>query len=141
MPAVVRQIRPWRERTQVLLSVDASETARWTTGERVKLRLAGPPFKEEEDTPPGLANSRTKAERLEWLMSALYCTCGMHDGCAGHFFTLAACNTGEEKPCGLAKRTREELTMMIDKGRTDRDILEALLSERGPTLLRPHMLP
>jgi hypothetical protein len=91
--------------------------------------------------PAGLGKSHSSAERLEWLMSSLYCTCGMHDGCAGHFYTLAACNAGHEKPCGLAKSTREELAKRIDTGATDRQIVEALLAERGPNLLRPHMLP
>ncbi|HVA49678.1 MAG TPA: DUF3179 domain-containing (seleno)protein [Pirellulales bacterium] len=140
-PAVVRQVRPWRERTQLLLEIDASSMAALTVGERVKLRSTVPRAESDEDLPPGLGKSQNKADRLEWLMSAVYCTCGMHDGCAGHFFTLAACDAGQDKPCGLAKRTREELGVMIDKGYTDRAILDELLSQRGGNLLRPHMLP
>ena len=65
----------------------------------------------------------------------------MHDGCAGHFFTLAACDSGEKTPCGQAKRTRQEVAEMIDKGHTDRQIIDELLKNRGPNLLRPHMMP
>jgi cytochrome c-type biogenesis protein CcmH/NrfF len=65
----------------------------------------------------------------------------MHDDCAGHFFTLAACNSGPDNPCGMAKRLREEVAGMIDKGRTDRQIFEQLLKAYGAKLLCPHMLP
>jgi hypothetical protein len=30
---------------------------------------------------------------------------------------------------------------MIDQGMTDRQILDALLTEVGPLLLRPHLMP
>lgn len=136
-PAVVRRLRPWRERTQLVLEADLAAMP----GERLKLRLASPPKPGDDDLPAEIGKSHEPAERLEWLMSSVYCTCGMHDGCAGHFYTLAACNAGDEKPCGLAKQTRQELAKMIDKGLSDQQILEDLLSQRGPNLLRPHMLP
>lgn len=141
MPAIIQQVHPWRERTQILLSIDASQLAELTVGERLKLLVTAPTASSNTDLPPELGKSQTKGDRLEWLMSALYCTCGMHDGCAGHFFTLAACNAGHDKPCGVAKQTRAQLDMMIDKGDTDQKILEELLAERGPNLLRPHMQP
>jgi hypothetical protein len=105
------------------------------------LRLASVPGADDEKLPPGLGKSQSKPERVEWLLSGVYCTCGMHDGCAGHFYTLAACNAGPDNPCGLAKRTRAEVAEMIDKGQTDRQIFEELLKGRGPKLLRPHMSP
>jgi hypothetical protein len=138
----VRQLRPWRERTQVRLEVDGSDTAALTVGKRVLMRMAAPTTTtDDENMPAGLDKSQSKPERVEWLMSSIYCTCGMHDDCAGHVFTLAACNSGPVHPCGLAKRTREELVKLIDKGQTDRQIFDALLEERGPNLLRPHMSP
>jgi hypothetical protein len=140
IPATVRRIRPWRERTQVLLQLEGSD-ATLRVGERVSLRAVAPPARDDDDLPAGLGKSENKAERVDWLMSGLYCTCGMHDGCAGHFYTLAACNATEEPPCGLAKRTRAAIADMIDKGHTDRQIFEVLLKERGPKLLRPHLLP
>jgi hypothetical protein len=141
IPGVVRQLRPWREQTQVLVEVDGSDASALTAGQRVPLRLASPPAADDEKVPPGLGMSQSKPERVEWLMSGVYCSCGMHDGCAGHFFTLAACDSGGQTPCGLAKHTREAIAERIDKGDTDREIFEELLKERGPNLLRPHLLP
>jgi hypothetical protein len=140
-PAVVRRIRPWRERTQIALVTDDGQVPSLATGERLRLSLASAPASGDEALPAGLGKSTSRDERIEWLMSAMYCTCGMHDGCAGHFFSLAACNAGDEKPCGLAKHTREELAELLDKGLTDDEIIQKLLAQRGPNLLRPHMLP
>jgi hypothetical protein len=140
MPAVVRQLRPWRERTRILLAVDDPEASALTVGERVAFRLAAPPA-EDDPLPAGLGQARSKPERVEWLVSSVYCPCTMHDGCAGHFFTVAACNSGPSDPCGLAKRIRAEVAERIDKGRTDREIIEELLKGRGPKLLRPHLSP
>jgi hypothetical protein len=140
VPAVVRQLRPWRERTQVLLGVEVGDLSA-AAGQRVFLRVATPPGADDEKSPPGLGKSESKPERVEWLLSGVYCTCGMHDGCAGHFYTLAACNAGPGNSCGLAKRTRAEVAEMIDKGKTDQQIVEELLKGRGPNLLRPHLSP
>src|SRR5262249_3221103 len=137
IPGIVRQLRPWRERTQVLPGVEGEGLSALTVDQRVSLLLASPPAADDE-LPPGPGTSQNKAERVEWLMSGVYCTCGMHDGCAGHVFTLAACNSEGKTPCGLAKRTREEIAELIDKGRTDREIFEELLKKRGPQVLRPH---
>jgi hypothetical protein len=139
--AVVRQLRPWRERTQVLLTTAGSDLSEFTAGQRVPLRLVTPPGTNDETLPPGLGKSTSKPERVEWLMSGVYCTCGMHDGCAGHFYTLAACMHDGKTPCTMAKRTRADIAELIDKGRTDRQIFEELLKERGTNLLRPHLLP
>jgi hypothetical protein len=141
IPAVVRQFRPWRERTQVLVGLDGSDSSALTAGQRVFLRLASLPLIDDENSPPALGKWQSKPERIEWLLSGVYCTCGMHDGCAGHMYTLAACIPDGPTPCGLAKRTREEVADLIDKGRTDQQIFEALLRQRGANLLRPHMSP
>ena len=141
IPAVVRHIRPWRERTQLVLEVDGAAIPPLAANERLAVRLAALPAISDEDPPAGLGKSQDSAERLEWLMASMYCTCGMHDGCAGHVLTLAACNAGDEKPCGLAKQTREELAALIGKGQSDQEILAGVLKKRGPNLLRPHMLP
>jgi hypothetical protein len=140
IPAVVRQLRPWRERTQILLAIDRSMPA-ITVGQRVKLRLAAPPIAQENRLPTGLNESVSQTERVEWLMSSVYCDCTMNDVCAGHVFTLAACDAGPGHTCGLAKSTRQELAKMIDQGQSDGEIFEKLLKERGPKSLRPHMLP
>ena len=139
--AVVRQLRPWRERTQVLLQVEPDIPPDFRIGQRVLVKLSTVPTSVAPDDLPGMDQARTAAERVDWLMSGIYCTCGMHDMCAGHFYTLAACDAAGKTPCGLAKRTRTEIAERIAQGLTDRQILEQLLKERGPKLLRPHMSP
>ncbi len=139
--AVVRQLRPWRERTQVLLQVESEMPPDFRIGQRVLVKLSTVPTRIAPRDLPGIDQSRTSAERMDWLMSVIYCTCGMHDMCAGHFYTLAACDAAGKTPCGLAKRTRTEIAEQIAQGRTDRQILEQLVKERGTKLLRPHMSP
>jgi hypothetical protein len=140
VPAVVRKLRPWRERTQLLLSVDDRDQSALAVGQRVTLQA--PPREADDNTAGGIeALSRSTPEHVEWLASGIYCPCLMHDDCAGHFLTLAACNIGPVKPCGMAKRIREQLAEMVDRGLTDQQILEQLGEEHGPKLLRPHMLP
>jgi hypothetical protein len=141
MDAVVRRLRPWRERTQVLLGVEGSDPSALLEGARVFLRLAAPPAANDEQAPRGQGKSQSNTERVDWLISRIYCTCGMHDACAGHFFTLAACNPGPDNPCGMAKQMRAEIANLIDKGRTDQQIFQELLETGGPNLLRPHMMP
>jgi hypothetical protein len=141
-PAVVRQLRPWRERTQLLLQVNGSDQQGLAAGRRVLLKRAAPPADVDDgQLPAGLDRRRTRAERIEWLAASVYCPCQMHDDCAGHFFTLAACSPGPFLACGMAKRVREEVAEMIDKGRTDRQIFEQIRNVYGAKLLRPHMLP
>jgi hypothetical protein len=140
--AAVRQLRPWRERTQVLLGTNGSQLSAQDVGRRVTLRLVHPPaITDDAVFPAGLDKSRSKPERLDWLVSSLYCTCGMHDGCAGQPFTLAACDSFGKTPCGLAKHTRELVADLIEQGLSDREIVEELKRKRGPNLLRPHMSP
>jgi hypothetical protein len=137
---VVRQLRPWRERTQILLALEGTDSPALAVGQRVPLRLAAAPA-DDEKMPVGLGKSEIKAERVEWLVSGVYCTCGMHDGCAGHTYTLAACSAAGASPCGLAKRTRADIADLIDKGQSDLEIFEKLLKGRGPKVLRSHMSP
>lgn len=139
--AIVRQLRPWRERTQMLLQVESEIPPGLSIRQRLLVRPATVPTSLDPHDLPGIDQPRTAEERVDWLMSGIYCTCGMHDMCAGHFYTLAACDAKGKTPCGLAKRTRAEIAERIAQGLTDRQILEQLLKERGPKLLRPHMSP
>jgi hypothetical protein len=132
--AVVKQVRPWRERTQVLLSIDDSGHSAPTVGQRLHLRMPAP---SDDKSPSGLGKIRDKAERVEWLIASFYCPCLMHDDCAGHFLTVTACNAG----CGMATGLRKNVVGMIDKGLTDVQIIDDLLKTHGPKLLRPHMQP
>ncbi len=141
--AAVKQLRPWRERTQLLLGLESfsSDPSALVVGQRVALRLTSPPLGcDENRLPTGWDKSQSKTQRVEWIMASIYCTCEMHDGCAGHVFTLAACDAGPGHTCGLAKDTRKSVAELIDQGQTDRQIFENLLKERGPNLARPHLL-
>ncbi len=76
---------------------------------------------------------------MNWLLSSVYCTCGNRgDVCAGHFYTLAACNN---MMCGLPATTRESVGQMIDEGLGDVEIVDRLRKDRGPLMFRQHILP
>jgi len=139
-PAVVKQVRPWRERTQLRLVVGGGDLADMNLGQRVHLRMTAPPL--EVDTallPPDLDRPRTRDERVEWFLSSIYCTCVVKgDICTGHFYTLASCNPNG---CAAPNDMRKQLASLIDTSLNDKQIFEALLKEHGPHLLRPHLLP
>jgi hypothetical protein len=140
IPAVVKEVGPWRERTRLRLVVHGLDQADLATGERRRLRMT-PPSREVEEAllPPDLDRPRTKDERVEWFLASICCTCKVGgDGCTGHFYTLASCNPNT---CGMPNRMRKALAEKIDRGLTDKQIFEELLKEHGPTLLRPHLNP
>jgi hypothetical protein len=138
--AVVREVGAWRERTRVRLVVNGRDQADLALGQRVRLKMPAPASAVQEATlPPDLDRPRSKEERVEWFLASIYCTCKVGgDGCTGHFYTLASCNPNG---CGMPNRMRQILREKIDRGLTDRQILEQLREEHGPTLLRPHLLP
>jgi hypothetical protein len=139
--AVVKQVQPWRERTQVRLVVNGFDQADLGLGRRVYLRMTPPPASVDDAVlPPDVDRSRaSRDERIEWFLASIYCTCGVADDtCTGHFYTLASCNPNG---CGMPNQTRKKIGELIDQGLTDRQIFEQLLKERGPDLLRPHLAP
>jgi hypothetical protein len=138
--AQVRQVAAWRERTLVRLVTAGADHADLTAGLRVPLLVPAPgPIIEKDPLPPDRDQPRAKAERIDWLLASIYCTCKVRgDGCTGHFYTLASCNPNA---CGMPNRMRRELAALIDKGLSDSQIFEALLKDHGPDLLRPHLLP
>jgi hypothetical protein len=140
VPAVVRDVRPWRERTQVRLVAGAADLGEFTNGQRTHLKMPAPPAEVESSVyPPDADRPRSKAERVEWVLASVYCTCGVpNDTCTGHFYTLASCNPNG---CGMPGATRQKLAGLIDQGLTDKQIFDVLLRERGKGLLRPHLLP
>ncbi len=138
--AVVKAVTPWRERTVVRLVVGELESSELTVGQRLGLKMSAPSQAVEDSPyPPDLDRPRTKAERVEWLLASVYCTCGVgHDTCTGHFYTLASCNPNG---CGMPHRMREVVAKKIERGLTDRQIFDELVKEYGPGLLRPHLAP
>jgi hypothetical protein len=140
IPAVVKQVKPWRERTELRLVVAAADLADLAPGQRLPLSMT-PPSAEVEQAmlPPDLDRLRAKAERIEWFLASIYCPCGVKgDTCTGDFYTLASCNPNA---CGMPHHMREVIAGKIDKGLTDRQIFEELLKEQGPDLLRQHLRP
>ena len=90
------------------------------------------------DYPPDIGRERTKPERVEWFLASIYCVCSVKkDTCTGHFYTLASCNP---YGCGAPNATRKQIAKLIDAGKTDKEIWDTLLKERGPLMLRPHLL-
>lgn len=138
--AVVKSVAPWRERTTVRLVVGELESSELRMGQRIGLRMK-PLVSGVDDSPypPDLGRTRTSEERVEWFLASIYCICGVgKDTCTGHFYTLASCNPNG---CGAPDATREEIRDLINKGKSDKDIWDALLKDRGPLMARPHLKP
>jgi hypothetical protein len=140
IPGVVKQVRPWRERTLLRLVVKGADQTDLTPGQRIQLRMETPSLDvDASPLPPDLDRPRSREERIEWFLASIYCTCKVKgDGCTGHFYTLASCNPNA---CGMPNHMRKEVAALIDKGMTDRQIFEQLLKEHGPDLVKPHLLP
>jgi hypothetical protein len=138
--AVVKDVRPWRERTQLRLVVNGVDQADLTIGQRLAVHMDPPPIDIDKAVlPPDLDRPRSKDERVEWFLASIYCTCGVAgDTCTGHFYTLASCNPNG---CGMPNMVRKDLAGRIAKGLTDKQIFEELLKEQGPALVRPHLMP
>lgn len=139
--ALVKQVQPWRERTQVRLVVRSFELADLASGQRIHLLRTPPPSEVDLATfPPDIDQPRAgKQERIEWFLASTYCCCAVSgDRCTGMFYTLASCNPNG---CGMPNHMRRWLAERIDKGMTDRQILEELHRDQGPNLLKPHLLP
>ena len=46
---------------------------------------------------------RERAERIEWFLASIYCTCKVtNDICTGDFYTLSSCNPNG---CGMPNAT------------------------------------
>ena len=140
MPALVKSVQPWRERTLLRLVVNGQDQADLTLGQRIGLKMDTPAAEVDSATlPPDIGRPRSRPERIEWFLASIYCTCGVaNDTCTGHFYTLASCNPNG---CGHPNMIRKEIGEKIDKGLSDKQIFEDLLKEQGPGLLRQHLAP
>jgi hypothetical protein len=137
--AVVKDVKPWRERTRVTLVVNGLDIAPFESGKRTYL-VVPPPTQEVQDSdyPPDIGLKRTKEERIEWFLASIYCTCKVgNDICTGDFYTLASCNPNG---CGMPNATRRRIGEMIDKGMDDKQIFDDLRAERGALLTKPHLV-
>jgi hypothetical protein len=138
--AVVKDVKPWRERTQVRVVINGVDIADLKAGQRTHLKMATPAKEiEETDYPPDMGRKRTKEERIEWFLASIYCTCKVGgDICTGDFYTLSSCNPNG---CGMPNMTRKRIAEMIDKGLDDKQIFDDLRAERGALMTKPHLRP
>ena len=75
---VVKEVRPWRERTQVRLVANALDLSDLKQGQRVGLRMPAPSAAVEASKyPPDIDQPRARAERITWFLASIYCTCGV----------------------------------------------------------------
>lgn len=137
---VVREMRPWRERTVLRLVVAAQDQGDLRLGQRVAVTMAAPSQSvQEAQLPPDIGRRKDKTERVEWFLASVYCTCLVRGNiCTGHFYTLASCNPNG---CGQPAVVRKHVARLIDEGKTDEQIFADLLKEYGSGLLKPHLLP
>lgn len=138
--AVVKQVKPWRERTELRLVTSCADQSDLTLGQRVHMKMTAPSEEMEKSSlPPDLDRPRSKEERIDWLLSSIYCSCSIGgDGCTGMFYTLASCNPNG---CGMPNHMRKVFADKIDKGLTDKQIFEEQLKADGVKLIRPHLAP
>jgi hypothetical protein len=138
--AVVKQAVPWRERTAVRLVVGELESTGLRLGQRLFLKMSPLPREiEESPYPPDLERPRSVEERVEWFLASTYCVCGVRkDTCTGQFYTLASCNPNG---CGSPSATRRLIRQQIAEGKSDKEIWDLLIGDRGPMALKPHLLP
>jgi hypothetical protein len=93
---------------------------------------------DESPNPSDIGRTRTPAERAEWFLTSIYCTCAIDkEICTGQFYTLASCNPNG---CGAPQATRKEVLKLIDQGETDKEIWDRLKSSRGPLMAKPHLI-
>jgi hypothetical protein len=137
---VVRDVKPWREHTQLRLVVAAADQGDLHSGQRLNLKMTPPPLTvDQAQLPPDMGSRKNKDERIEWFLASIYCTCGIGgNGCTGHFYTLASCNPNG---CGHPAAVKERLGIWIDKGLSDEQIFAEMLKAYGDHLLKPHLLP
>lgn len=137
--AVVKTVRPWRERTQIRLVASGFGQRDLTPGQRIQLSVPEPPAEvQSSDLPTDLGRIPGKSERVEWFLATIYCSCGVgKDVCTGMFYTLESCNVNA---CGGPNELRRIIGEMIDKEMSDEQIFVQLREDRGAAVWRPHLL-
>jgi hypothetical protein len=88
------------------------------------------------EKPPDLGRFTERQERIDYLLSTIYCPCGMMgDSCAGHWNTLAACKL---HGCGMPNLITKLIGERIEAGRSDEAILDELVQRNGKDVLNLH---
>jgi hypothetical protein len=131
----VRRILPWGEKTSLGVTLAANAPAA-QPHQTVRVFLPRPPSVQSA-LPPGLGRATDKNERIDWLLSSFYCSCGQGpDTCTGHLYTLSMCN---EKGCPMPRFMKDKIGAWIDQGKTDAEILAIIEQEQGPLCRRIHL--
>jgi hypothetical protein len=138
--ALVKQVKPWRERTAVRLVIKGLAVGDFKSGERIALLMDPPPEAVLASLlPPDVDRERSREERLDWFLSSIYCSCPVKgDRCTGMFYTLSSCNPNG---CGMPNAMRKNLSNKMNRGLSDRQIFQEMIRTYGPELTRPHLLP
>lgn len=138
--AQVKHVKPWRERTSVRLVTNSGlDQADLQIGLRVQLRVPEPPKEVQvSGSPTDIGRLKSKQQRIDWFLASIYCSCKIAgDRCTGMFYTLASCNVNA---CGMPNRMRGKVAELIDQGKTDEQIWQALQKLRGPMVVKQHLL-
>src|ERR1051326_7461468 len=135
---VVREVRPWRERTQLRLVAAAADRGDLHVGTRVEMKMPPPPQAvQDAQLPPDIGRRKDRQERIEWFLASIYCTCGVAgNSCTGHFYTLASCNPNS---CGVPHFMRAKISKLIAAGRTGEQVLAEGVKNKSPMVLKPHL--
>jgi hypothetical protein len=139
LDAVALEVRPWNERTRVLLATSGKEIADVPLGGRLRIGIPEPPSEILASRLPSDAGRvREGSARAEWVLASTYCACSIAgDGCTGMYYTLASCNG---MTCGMPNRVRKFLAPLIEKRMPDKELFEAMEKEFGPAIWKPHLL-
>jgi cytochrome c-type biogenesis protein CcmH len=79
--------------------------------------------------PSGLPVRADQNDRTHQIGSRLKCTCGGCDQAAGKCYHVGGSYSG---PCGTAKTMLKEIDDHIAEGKTDDQVLQAMIAEYGP---------
>ena len=133
---LVADVRPDYSRVRLRLQFPESSALKVKAGDSVALFIKLPDAVNFE-TPPDLGRFTDRRERIDYLLSTIYCPCGMMgDSCAGHWNTLAACKL---HGCGMPNLVSKLAGEWIDAGKSDEAILAALVQRYGKNVLKPHL--
>jgi hypothetical protein len=133
--ARVTDVHPDYSRVRIRFDFADAALPEVKPGDEVAL-FATLPDKIDFDTPPDLGRFTARQDRIDYLLSTIFCPCGMlGTSCAGHWNTLAACKL---HGCGMPNLVSKVIGERIDAGQTDATILAELVRKNGRNVLKPH---
>jgi Protein of unknown function (DUF3179) len=136
MSCQVAEVHPDYSRTRLRLQLSDSDALKANPGDGVAL-VTKLPDTVDFESPPDLGRFTDRQKRIDYMLSTIYCPCGMMgDSCAGHWNTLAACKL---HGCGMPNLVSKLAGEWIDAGKSDADILAALVQRFGKGILTPRL--